>query len=63
MIQDFEFERVLDKAAKKYRVIVFDRPGYGHSRRPRGRPLDSKSWIILPLPCSRTRGSRLPRST
>ena len=27
---------LLDKAAKKYRVIVFDRPGYGHSRRPRG---------------------------
>ena len=27
---------LLEKAAKKYRVIVFDRPGYGHSRRPRG---------------------------
>ncbi|HYI84228.1 MAG TPA: alpha/beta hydrolase [Acetobacteraceae bacterium] len=37
MIQDFESSGLLDKAAKKYRVIVFDRPGYGHSRRPRGR--------------------------
>ncbi len=36
MIQDFASSGLLDKAAKKYRVIVFDRPGYGHSRRPRG---------------------------
>ena len=36
MIQDFESSGLLDKAAKTYRVIVFDRPGYGHSRRPRG---------------------------
>jgi pimeloyl-ACP methyl ester carboxylesterase len=36
MIQDFESSGLLERAAKKYRVIVFDRPGYGHSRRPRG---------------------------
>ncbi len=36
MIQDFESSGLLDKAARKYRVIVFDRPGYGHSPRPRG---------------------------
>ena len=36
MIQDFESSGLLDKAAKKHRVIVFDRPGYGHSPRPRG---------------------------
>ncbi len=36
MIQDFESSGLVEKAAKKYRVIVFDRPGYGHSRRPRG---------------------------
>ncbi len=35
MIQDFETSGLLDEAAKKYRVIAFDRPGYGHSRRPR----------------------------
>jgi pimeloyl-ACP methyl ester carboxylesterase len=36
MIQDFESSGLIDLAAKKYRVITFDRPGYGHSDRPRG---------------------------
>jgi pimeloyl-ACP methyl ester carboxylesterase len=36
MIEDFETSGLIDMAAKKYRVIVFDRPGYGHSERPRG---------------------------
>jgi len=36
MIQDFESSGLLDKAAERYRVIAFDRPGYGHSSRPRG---------------------------
>ena len=36
MIEDFESSGLIDMAAKKYRVIVFDRPGYGHSERPRG---------------------------
>ena len=35
MIQDFESSGLIDLAAKKYRVIVFDRPGFGHSDRPR----------------------------
>ena len=35
MIQDFESSGLLDEAARKYRVIVFDRPGYGNTRRPR----------------------------
>jgi pimeloyl-ACP methyl ester carboxylesterase len=35
MIQDFESSGLIDLAAKKYRVIAFDRPGYGHSGRPR----------------------------
>jgi pimeloyl-ACP methyl ester carboxylesterase len=34
MIQDFESSGPI--AAKNYRVITFDRPGYGHSDRPRG---------------------------
>jgi pimeloyl-ACP methyl ester carboxylesterase len=34
-IQDFESSGLLDKAAHKYRVIAFDRPGFGHSERPR----------------------------
>jgi pimeloyl-ACP methyl ester carboxylesterase len=34
-IQDFESSGMIDLAAKDYRVIVFDRPGFGHSERPR----------------------------
>jgi len=36
MIQDFDSSGLIDLAAKDYRVIVFDRPGFGHSERPRG---------------------------
>lgn len=35
MIQDFGSSGLIDLAAKHYRVITFDRPGYGHSERPR----------------------------
>jgi pimeloyl-ACP methyl ester carboxylesterase len=35
MIQDFQSSGLIDLAAKKYRVIAFDRPGFGHSGRPR----------------------------
>ncbi len=35
MIQDFQSSGLIDMAAKTYRVIVFDRPGFGHSERPR----------------------------
>ena len=35
MIQDFESSGLIDLASKNYRVIVFDRPGFGHSDRPR----------------------------
>ena len=33
---DFLLSDVFGKAARQYRVIVFDRPGYGYSERPRG---------------------------
>jgi pimeloyl-ACP methyl ester carboxylesterase len=35
MIQDFLASGLVDRAAERYRVIVFDRPGYGYSERPR----------------------------
>jgi len=35
MIQDFEASGLIDLAAKNYRVMVFDRPGFGYSDRPR----------------------------
>jgi pimeloyl-ACP methyl ester carboxylesterase len=35
MIEDFEVSGLIDLAAERHRVIVFDRPGFGHSARPR----------------------------
>ena len=37
MIQDFETSGLIELAARKNRVIVLDRPGYGHSERPRSQ--------------------------
>lgn len=39
MIEDVVSSGLVDMAAKNHRVIVFDRPGYGYSERPR-----SKLW-------------------
>ncbi len=36
MIQDFTSSGLIAMAAEKFRVIVFDRPGFGYSERPRG---------------------------
>jgi pimeloyl-ACP methyl ester carboxylesterase len=35
MIQDFKSSGLMDLAGTQYRVVAFDRPGYGHSDRPR----------------------------
>src|SRR5437868_12208085 len=35
MIEDFQSSGLIDLAAQKYRVIAIDRPGFGHSERPR----------------------------
>lgn len=35
IIQDFETSGLIETASQNYRVIVFDRPGFGHSNRPR----------------------------
>ena len=34
---DFSASGLIDRLAQDYRVIAFDRPGYGHSSRPRDR--------------------------
>jgi len=36
-LQDFEASGLLDRLARNHRVIAFDRPGFGHSDRPRDR--------------------------
>jgi pimeloyl-ACP methyl ester carboxylesterase len=37
MAEDFDISGLVDVAARNYRVIVIDRPGFGHSERPRSR--------------------------
>ncbi|WP_026190658.1 alpha/beta fold hydrolase [Methylobacterium sp. WSM2598] len=37
MAEDFVISGLLDQLAKKYRVIAIDRPGFGHTERPRHR--------------------------
>lgn len=37
MGQEMEMSGLVERAAQQYRVLVFDRPGYGHSTRPSGR--------------------------
>ncbi len=44
---DFLLSDLVDLAARKYRVIVFDRPGYGHSERPRGTAWDPQAQAQL----------------
>jgi pimeloyl-ACP methyl ester carboxylesterase len=39
MVQDFEISGILERLAQRYRVIAVDRPGFGHTNRPR-----SQSW-------------------
>jgi pimeloyl-ACP methyl ester carboxylesterase len=36
MLEDFESSGLIKLAAKQFRVIAFDRPGFGRSSRPRG---------------------------
>ncbi len=34
MVEDFMLSGLIREASRRYRVIAFDRPGYGHSERP-----------------------------
>src|SRR4051812_48250619 len=36
LIQDFTVNGLVDRLSERYSIIVFDRPGYGYSDRPRG---------------------------
>jgi pimeloyl-ACP methyl ester carboxylesterase len=36
--QDYVLSGLFDRLARSYRVIAFDRPGFGYSERPRDRP-------------------------
>jgi pimeloyl-ACP methyl ester carboxylesterase len=37
LIQDFTISGLVDQLAPRHRVIIFDRPGFGYSARPRAR--------------------------
>jgi pimeloyl-ACP methyl ester carboxylesterase len=37
MLEDLLISGVLEQTARTYRAVAFDRPGFGHSERPRGR--------------------------
>jgi len=47
MAQEFEISSLLGLAAETYRVLAFDRPGYGYSERPRGQAWTSKEQAHL----------------
>jgi pimeloyl-ACP methyl ester carboxylesterase len=52
MIEDFECSGLMKAFAQKFRVLAFDRPGYGHSNRPRNRvwsPSEQASLIASAL--------------
>jgi pimeloyl-ACP methyl ester carboxylesterase len=49
MVKEFAASGLLDLVAEHHRVVAFDRPGFGHSTRPRGRtwtPEDQASVIF-----------------
>ena len=37
MVQDFEISGIIEWLAQRYRVIAVDRPGFGHTNRPRSQ--------------------------
>jgi pimeloyl-ACP methyl ester carboxylesterase len=45
--EDWRRSGVTDKAAPSYRVIAFDRPGFGYSDRPRGQPWTPDAQAVL----------------
>jgi pimeloyl-ACP methyl ester carboxylesterase len=47
MAGDYEISTVLERAAEKYRVIAFDRPGYGYSERPNTTTWDATAQAAL----------------
>jgi pimeloyl-ACP methyl ester carboxylesterase len=52
MIEDFISSGIMEQAGSDYRFIAFDRPGFGHSERPRGRlwgPNEQAGLIVRAL--------------
>jgi pimeloyl-ACP methyl ester carboxylesterase len=47
MLQDFMISGLVDRLVETHRVICFDRPGFGHSQRPRFRIWNATSQAAL----------------
>jgi pimeloyl-ACP methyl ester carboxylesterase len=47
MAEEFDISGLTRQAAERYRVVVFDRPGYGWSERPDGRRWDPQAQADL----------------
>lgn len=47
MIEDFAISGILDRLAQRYRVIAIDRPGFGHTTRPRPRSWTAQAQAEL----------------
>jgi pimeloyl-ACP methyl ester carboxylesterase len=47
MIQDLILSGLVDRLARHYRVVCFDRPGFGYSQRPRTRIWTAKTQAAL----------------
>jgi pimeloyl-ACP methyl ester carboxylesterase len=47
MVDDLIISGVIDKTAQHYRAVAFDRPGFGHSERPRGRQWSAAAQAAL----------------
>jgi pimeloyl-ACP methyl ester carboxylesterase len=47
MIEDMLISRVFDQTARSSRAIAFDRPGFGHSERPRGHSWTAAAQAAL----------------
>jgi pimeloyl-ACP methyl ester carboxylesterase len=47
MVEDLLISGVIDRTARQYRAVAFDRPGFGHSERPRGRSWTATAQAAL----------------
>lgn len=56
MAQELVLSGIVGRAASRYRVLAFDRPGYGHSQRPGGHAFDPAAQARLVLGALRRLG-------
>jgi pimeloyl-ACP methyl ester carboxylesterase len=60
MIQDFSISGLVDLLARRNRVLCFDRPGFGHSQRPRSRVWTPSAQAALFVKALKLIGARDP---